>query len=108
MNSRFASPIAIGAYLVIHAASASAGPCGDQIAKVEHSLKQHSGAVGTAPQSIAAQLEHQPTPASVNRAEEHAKGEVERILAEAKKLDAQGEQGECDDALAKARIILSP
>jgi hypothetical protein len=47
----------------------------------------------TAPQSIAAQLEHQPTPGSVKRAEEGA--EPAAGLMHAERLDARGDRAGC-------------
>ncbi len=50
----------------------------------------------------------QPTPSSVAQAEAHSKGDVARILEQAKALDGQGKEGECMAAVAKARLILNP
>jgi hypothetical protein len=52
--------------------SAYAGPCGDEIAQLEKAVRQSESNPAvrpTAPQSIGAQLRHQPTPESVRRAE---------------------------------------
>ena len=108
MNLRIAaSPIvALAAGLSI--TPASAGPCADQIAEFEQFLQEHPGAVGTAPQSVGAQLEHQPTPASIERAKQNARTEIATVLAQAKVLDAEGKQNECVDALANARLLLNP
>jgi hypothetical protein len=55
---------------ILHIATASAGPCAGEIADFRSSLsRDNSGEptfIGTAPQSIGAQLEHQPTPESLD------------------------------------------
>jgi hypothetical protein len=71
-------------------------------------LQRHPGEVGTAPQSVDAQLEHQPTPVSVESAEHKARNEVASVLAQAKALDAEGKPNECLAALAKAKLLLNP
>ena len=56
-----------------------------------------------APQSIDAQLDVQPTPTSVRRAEQKAQATFAATLARAKRLDAQGNRAGCTRALAAAR-----
>ncbi|MGA2795042.1 MAG: hypothetical protein ABSE69_16230 [Roseiarcus sp.] len=94
------------------AAPASAGPCAAKIAQLRESLRQtergETAFVGSAPQSVDAQLEHQPTPASVERAKENAKAQIAAVLAQAESFDAQGKQRECRQALLKARLLLNP
>jgi hypothetical protein len=55
-----------------------------------------------------AQLEHQPTPASVERAKRHARSEIEAALGQARALDAQGKDEECAAEIAKAKLLLNP
>jgi hypothetical protein len=55
-----------------------------------------------APQSIAAQLGYQPTPGSVQRAEERAR-KAFAALPRAKRLDARGNRAGCTRALAAAK-----
>jgi hypothetical protein len=100
--------LAVGFWLAAHAASANAGGCAGEIAGLEQSLRENPGAIGTARQSIGAQLEHQPTPASVESAKNNAKAEIVAILAEARALDAQGRQDACAEAVARAKILLNP
>jgi hypothetical protein len=69
------------------------------------SMHQQPGAVPSAPQSIGAQLGHQPTPESVQRAEVGAWSNFTAVLARAEALDAQGKHAECMDAAAEARRI---
>ncbi len=78
--------------------AAKASSCADQIAQLETNLSQseaHHDAGLTAPQSVGAQLHHQPTPASVDRARERALDTVDVLLSEAKELDANGKSAAC-------------
>jgi hypothetical protein len=108
MNLWIAAAPVVAFAIGFSVAPAAAGPCADQIAEFEQFLQEHPGAVGTAPQSVGAQLEHQPTPASIERARQNAKAEIAAALAQAKTLDAQGKQDECVDELAKAKLLLNP
>ena len=54
-------------------------------------------------QSIGAQIDRQPTPASVKRAQERAQTTFAATLARAKRLDAQGNRAGCTRALAAAK-----
>ena len=75
MNRRFAAALVVGAALVLGVASAHAGPCTTQIAQFEQAVRESAnnpGAGPTARQSIGAQIDRQPTPGSVKRAEERA------------------------------------
>jgi hypothetical protein len=56
-----------------------------------------------APQWIGAQLDLQPTPGSVKRAEERAQAAFAATLARAKRLDRQGNRRGCMRALAAAK-----
>ena len=89
-------------------ASAHAGPCSNRIAQFEKAVRQSAnnpGAGPTAPQSIGAQLDRQPTPGSVKRAEERAQATFDTTLARAKRLDAQGNRAGCKRALAQAKRL---
>jgi hypothetical protein len=90
-------------------ASAHTDTCSNQIAQLEALLSQSTGnpvANPTVPQSIDAQLHHQPTRDSVRRAEENAKLRFASILARAKTLDADGKMTECIQSLAEAKRLL--
>jgi len=92
--------------LCLGVASADAGPCTTQIAQFEQAVRQSAGnpnAGPMAPQSIGAQLDRQPTPASVKRAEERAQTSFNAAMARAKRLDAQGNGSGCTRALAAAK-----
>jgi hypothetical protein len=93
--------------LLLGITSVDAGPCTTAIAKFEKAVRQSANdpeAGPTAPQSIAAQLEHQPTPGSVKRAEEGAEAAFEAGLMHAERLDARGDRAGCRRALADAKL----
>lgn len=88
--------------------AAQAGPCTTQIAEVERYLSRltpgHASGP-TAPQSIGAQLHHQPTPGSVQGAENKAREMAEAALERARKADADGNADACQKALAEAKEV---
>jgi hypothetical protein len=87
-------------------ASAHAGPCTHKIAQFEQAVRQSANnpdAGPMAPQSIGAQLGYQPTPGSVQQAEERAQAAFATALARAKRLDAQGNRAGCTRALRAAK-----
>jgi hypothetical protein len=86
--------------------SAHAGPCSAAIARFEQAVRQSANnpdAGPIAPQSIGAQLDREPTPASIKRAEARARAAFASALARAKRLDAQGQRAGCTKALARAK-----
>lgn len=90
------------------AAAAQAGPCTTQIAEVERYLVriEPGPASGpTAPQSIGAQLHHQPTPGSVQNAESQARADAEAALDRARKADAEGDARACTKAIDDAKML---
>jgi hypothetical protein len=97
---------------ILNIRTASAGACTEEIAKFQNALPRDENGeptfVGTAPQSIGAQLEHQPTQISVERAKKEAQNQIFRALAQAQALDSQGRPSECKDAIARAKILLNP
>jgi cyanate permease len=102
--------IAIASTLRI--AAASAGPCAGEIADFRSSLSRDKNGdltfVPAAPQTIGAQLAHQPTRQSVERAKKQAQAQLLTVVAQAEALDSEGKQGECRNALAKAKLLLNP
>jgi hypothetical protein len=97
------------AILGLSIASGHAGPCSDAIAQVKVAASQSTGnpAAGpTAQQSIGAQLGRQPTPESVQRAEEGAQTKFAAVLARAQALDAEGKATECMQAVTEAKLLL--
>jgi len=105
MNRQVAATVFISA-LVLRIVPAYAGPCTDQIAQFELAVRQSAGKPGARPfarQSIGAQTDRQPTPASVKRAEKRAQAQFVAVLARAKRLDARGDRAGCTRALDTAR-----
>jgi hypothetical protein len=102
--------VAFAAFVI--PAPAGAGPCGDDVAALRATLPQNPkvGTVddGSAPQSVGAQLGHQPTPESIARAEQSALTKVARVLSRADAFDAAGDERACRHALSKARLLLNP
>jgi hypothetical protein len=106
MNRRHTAAWVVGAAFGLGVASAHAGPCSSEIAQFEQAVRQSAGnpnAGPMAPQSIGAQLDRQPTPGSVKRAEERAQAAFSATLARAKRLDARGNRAGCTRALAAAK-----
>ena len=58
------------------------------------------------PQSVGAQLHHQPTPQSVQRAEAAPSAELKDIVNRAKVLDAEGKTKECLELVATGKLRL--
>jgi len=99
--------LVIGAALALGTSAAQAGPCTAGIARLEVELRAARGtpeAGPSGPQSIGAQMEHQPTPDSVALATKEAQARFDAVLTRAKTLDAQNDPA-CADALAEARTI---
>jgi hypothetical protein len=106
LNRRATVASIIAAVLALSIAPAHAGPCTSKIAQFEKAVRRSAGNPNAGPmarQSIGAQLDRQPTPASVKRAEQQAKTTFAAALARAKRLDAQGNRAGCTRALAAAK-----
>ena len=87
---------------------AHSGPCTAQIIKFNQQVRRikpgpESGP--TAPQTIGAQLHHQPTPGDVAHAEHVANKDADAALALARKTDAEGNATACKAALEDARRL---
>jgi len=103
---RAITAFAIGAVLGFSPAFAHAGPCSAAIAQFEAAIRASAGnpAAGlTARQTTAAQLDRQPTEASVKQEEERLKSQFAATMARAKRLDARGDRKGCTGALNAAR-----
>jgi hypothetical protein len=88
---------------------ARAGACRDEIEQLRSAARRvanNPDAGPTAPQSVGAQLGHQPTPESVRQAEKRAQSRFVAILARARTLDARGRHAQCMRAVAGARRTL--
>jgi hypothetical protein len=103
----FAAVALIGGSAVSHA-----GPCTTQISQVEQRIRAAQassprGGAGdaSAPQTVDAQLHHQPTPGSVRSAERMASADGEAALVRARNADAAGDASACTKALMEAQAI---
>src|SRR5262245_22783 len=106
MKTMKTSAALVAAALCLGVASAHAGPCTTAIAEFEQAVRQSAGnpnAGPMAPQSIGAQLDRQPTPGLIKRAEERAQATFAATMARAKRLDAQGNRAGCTRALTAAK-----
>jgi hypothetical protein len=68
-------------------------PAAARLHNSNRAVRQSAGnpnAGPVAPQSIGAQVDRQPTPGSVQRAEDRAQAAFDAALARAKRLDSQG------------------
>ncbi len=98
--------------LIGGAAAAHGGPCTAQISQVEQQIRRMQaasppGGAGepTGPQSVGAQLHHQPTPQSVESAASRAKADSAAALDRARIADAAGDAGACAKALQDAKLL---
>ena len=106
----FGSNIALvaGALCVGGVVAAEAGPCTTQITQVERQIRSTPASAATgpsAPQSVGAQLHHQPTPGAVESAEGKAKADALAALDRARAADATGDAAGCAKALREAKDL---
>jgi hypothetical protein len=97
-----------GTILVLSAAPANAVPCTSEITQFEGVARHSESSLAfgpTAPQSIGAQLGHQPTARSMTQAEKRAQTGFQVTMARAKKFAAQGKDTECMQALNDAKMM---
>ena len=95
-----------GAVLALAASHAWAGPCTSDIAEFEAAIARSQGnplAGLSAPQSVGADLGHQPTQASVKAAQARLKKTFAATMARAKRYDAQGNGPGCTRELTAAK-----
>jgi hypothetical protein len=103
---RAIAALLVSAVLGFLSTTAYAGPCTAQIAEFEAAIRQSSGnplAGLTTRQTIEAQLDRQPTPATVKQANERLKSQFDATMAEAKRLDAHDDHPGCTRALKAAK-----
>jgi hypothetical protein len=109
--------VACVAALAASTSASYAGPCSQEIARlqveIDAKLNARAKAGQMASESTAAKMHRQPTPGSVAGAEvklgdaspEQAKA-VEAAMAEARKADGAGDRSACERALADAQRAL--
>src|SRR5499427_2242162 len=106
MNGKAIAPLVVVAMVGLGVALAQAGPCSTEIAQFEQAVRQSANNPNAGPfarQSVGAQLDRQPTPGSIKRAERRARAAFEKTLTRAKRFDARGNRSGCTRALAEAR-----
>lgn len=89
--------------------SANAAPCAHAIAKVQMEARAslaNPDTGPTAPQSIAAQLGHEPMPESLEQGQEEAHSRFIAALNRAKTLNAEGRRAKCLQAITYAKRLL--
>jgi hypothetical protein len=87
--------------------AAHSGPCAVQIARLEGQIRQAPSPENgpTAPQSVAGQLHHQPTPDSVQNAERNARLAAAAALDRLHQADVDGNAVACAKALDEAALF---
>jgi hypothetical protein len=114
MEGHMAKPMAVflvALALCLNSGLAQAGPCTADISQFEAAIHQSAGdpfAGLTARQSVNAQLGHQPTPESVQQANERLKSRFSAAMARANRYDARGDRSGCIRALNAARKMYIP
>jgi hypothetical protein len=86
--------------------AARSGPCGVQIAQLEGKIRHAASSPEsgpTAPQSVAGQLHHQPTPDAVQNAERSARLAAAAALDRVRQADVDGNAIACAKALDEAK-----
>jgi len=90
------------------AVAAQAGPCTAQIAELQRRVSRITPGPASgpsAPQSIGAQLHHQPTPQTVESAEGKARAAADAALDRARKAYAASDANACAKALEEAKLL---
>jgi hypothetical protein len=94
------------ATLLCGSGAAHSGPCTSQIEGLERQIGRASSSAKsgpTAPQSIEAQLHHQPTPETVRDAERKANADAAAALQRARQADTDDNPAACTKALDEAK-----
>jgi hypothetical protein len=109
---RILTAFAVGIILLCGAEGVYAGPCTAQIAQLEQKIREAQaisppGGPGepSLPQSVGAQLHHQPTVRSVEGAESKANAEGAAALDRARHADTVGDANGCAKALQDAKDL---
>ena len=99
--------------LVLIAALAAPVPalsasCADMVSRAESYLAAHPDKAGTAPQTVGAQLQHQPTRDSVAKAKMDSRDHLAASLSNAKAMQAAGDEAGCARSFAAVAWMLKP
>ena len=101
-----ATGLIVCAVFSLNISIAQAGPCSADIAQFEKAICDSAGnpnAGLTAPQSVVAPIDRQPTPESIRQTQDRLQAEFSAIMARAKRLDASGNRSGCTSALSAAK-----
>jgi len=90
------------------AQAAPKGSCDEMVAHLDAYLKVHPNATGELRQSVDAQLMHQPTRESVEKAKMQSRDHLVELLAKAKAEQGAGKERECRATLAEVKWMLHP
>jgi hypothetical protein len=104
---RFIGPSVVAA-LLMSVSLAQAGPCTAQITQIERQINADTANASEGPsaaQTIGAQLGRQPTPATVQRAEQEAGTIAQAALDNVRKADNAGNAAACREALVKYKDL---
>ena len=89
-------------------APAFAANCADMVSKAEAYLAAHPDKAGTRPQTVDAQLQHQPTRDSVAKARMDSRDHLAASLSNAKAMQAAGDEAGCRKAFDAVAWMLKP
>ena len=105
---RVALAALVGAALAGAAQGAPAGSCDDMVARFDAYLKAHPNATGGLPQSVGAQLMHQPTRDSLDKAKKQGRAHLQALLAKARAEQQAKDESGCQATLAEVQWMLQP
>jgi hypothetical protein len=110
-NYRITTRLTIVAMLGLIPTVAHAGPCSEDIAQFEETVRQSVGNPNAglmAHQSVDAQLNRQPTPSSLKREKDLLQAKFAASMSRAERLDKRGDREGCVRALAAAKRMYIP
>ncbi len=89
-------------------APAFAASCAEMVSQAEAFLAAHPDTAGTRPQTIDAQLNHQPTRDSVAKAKMSSRDHLAASLANAKAMQTAGDEAGCRKSFDAVAWMLKP
>jgi hypothetical protein len=96
----------MGLAILLSPVAASAATCPQMVAGLQSYLAQHPAQAGTRPQTHAAQLNHQPTRASLAKAKAESHDNLVALLAKAQAEQAAGDAQACRKTLGYVEWML--
>ena len=89
-------------------APAFAASCADMVSQAEAYLAAHPDKAGTRPQTVDAQLQHQPTRESVAKAKMDSRDHLAASLSNARAMQAAGDEAGCRKSFSAVAWMLRP